>query len=57
MKLNEYKCEECGGVFEKGMTEEEARKEQVSNGWGDKPDKEMAIVCDDCYQEIMKGKC
>lgn len=50
-----YKCANCGGEFEKveNWTEEEAQKERAQNGWGDMPDKEMVIVCDDCYKEIM----
>ncbi len=53
MKDNEYKCAMCGGVFEKGLTDEEAMKECVEN-FGE----EMAsaedndVVCDSCYKNI-----
>jgi hypothetical protein len=47
-----YTCDDCGGTFEKGWTEEEARAEQQQN-FGDMPDSAMAQVCDDCYRKIM----
>lgn len=53
MEPNEYKCDGCGGVFEKGWSEEEALKEKKENGWGDMDMTRMAQVCDDCYQKIM----
>ena len=52
MKPTEYKCAGCGGVFEKGWTDEDAEREQEGNGWGSMPDSEMAVVCDDCYQKL-----
>lgn len=53
MKDNEYKCADCGGVFEKGWGDEEAIKEKEDNGWGDMSMGSMAVVCDDCYNKIM----
>jgi hypothetical protein len=49
-----YTCEQCGGTFEKGRPDEEPQAESVRNFGvrGDAPG--MAIVCDDCYQEIMR---
>lgn len=52
MNPNEFKCDECGGVFEKGWSDEEAYAEQENN-FGDMPNEQMAIVCDDCFKEIM----
>jgi hypothetical protein len=49
---NAYTCESCGGVFERGQTEEQARLEQRAN-FPHAPDAEMALVCDDCYKDIM----
>lgn len=48
-----YTCAHCGGTFERGWTDEEAQAESVQNFGvrGDAPG--MALVCDDCYQEIM----
>lgn len=47
-----YKCAQCGGVFEKGWTDEDAEREREGNGWKSMPDSEMAVVCDDCYQKL-----
>lgn len=49
MKANEFKCEECGGVWEKGWTDEEAA-EEAQNAFGITTG---ATVCDDCYNKIM----
>jgi hypothetical protein len=54
VKDNEYQCAECGGVFERGWTEEQARAEQAANGFADLPPEDTACVCEDCYQEIAK---
>ena len=51
--MDTYKCAVCGGVFEKGLTEEEAQAELKEN-FGDIPVSECDIVCDDCYQEIVR---
>lgn len=51
MKSNEYKCSTCGGIFEKGQTDEEAIEEATQNGF---PIDEAELVCDDCYNDIMK---
>lgn|GEM_PF-5285286 len=37
--MSEYKCAVCGGVFEKGQTEEEATQEMKEN-FGDNCTKE-----------------
>lgn len=49
MKNNEFQCEDCGNIYEKGWTNEEASAESqaafgIATG---------AIVCDDCYNKIM----
>ena len=44
-----YKCAMCGGVFEKGWTDEEAEQELQQNFQGITPD-DCDIVCDDCYK-------
>ena len=60
MKDNEYRCEECEEVFEKGWSEKEAIKEYRDEFGGDATDiaelKEAgnAIVCEDCYKKIMR---
>lgn len=51
MKSNEYKCEECGEIFEKGWTDAEAAVEFAETFPGfDLAD--SATVCDDCYKRI-----
>lgn len=48
MKKNEYKCNNCGEIYEYGWSEEEAIKEMVEN-WGYLPKDERIVICDDCY--------
>ena len=38
MKDNEYQCAVCGGIFEKGWSEEEARAEEAEVFGGNDPD-------------------
>ena len=53
MKDNEYKCAMCGGVFEKGWTDEEAMEEYKENDFPD-TGTPLEVICDDCYQEFMR---
>ena len=46
-----YKCAACGGVFEKGWTDEEAQEEYEKMFGGNAPECK-ATVCDDCYKEM-----
>ena len=54
MENSKYKCAKCGGVFEKGWSDEEAKNEAKElfgkhpNDWNN----EAVIVCDDCFNEI-----
>lgn len=52
MKPNECRCAQCGVVFEKAWSDEEARAEQNANGFNDMAEDDLCVVCDDCYQEI-----
>lgn len=52
MKKETYKCKCCGGVFEKGWSEEEAREEAVRN-FPDVQKEPQVIICDDCYKAFM----
>lgn len=47
---NQFKCAECGGVFDKGWTDEEAAAEKTANGFDNML---CVVVCDDCYKEAM----
>lgn len=49
-----YVCEECGGKFEYGRPDEEAHKEAEELFGRDGHASDMAIVCDDCFQEMAK---
>lgn len=51
IKENEYQCANCGEIYEKGWTEEEALKEKEEN-FRDIPINKCAVVCDDCYKKI-----
>jgi len=49
VKRGEFRCEDCGGVYENGWSDEEASAESqaafgITTG---------AVVCDDCYNKIM----
>lgn len=50
MTANEYQCSNCGGIFEKTVSDAEADAERLANGWAEV---DCAIVCDDCYNEII----
>ena len=53
MKTNEYECAVCHGIFEKALTDEEARK-QFEEEFPGMPFVEDGcdLVCDDCYQKM-----
>lgn len=54
MKKNEYRCEMCGGIFEKGWTDEEAL-EEYKNIFGEEATiaNDNYVVCDDCYHLVV----
>jgi hypothetical protein len=53
VELDDYTCEHCGRTFKRNDVEEEmAAIEESINQWGHIDD--MAIICDDCYQEFSK---
>jgi hypothetical protein len=54
LKTNEYKCEACGGVFEKGWSDDEAVAE-LDATFGGVPVEDCAIICDDCYRKMGFG--
>jgi DNA-directed RNA polymerase subunit RPC12/RpoP len=50
----EYKCACCGGIFQHGWTEEEAKEEYKKNfGKEVTTMQDKEIVCDDCYKKLM----
>ena len=52
MKKNEYKCADCGGIFEKGVPEKEAWREYDDNFPG-ASHQTAEVVCNDCYQKMI----
>lgn len=48
-----FKCSSCGGVFEKGWSDEEALQE-MEDTYGTDDYEEFCLVCDDCYKEIRR---
>lgn len=49
----EYLCDECGGVFEQYPEDPVEAKVEVARNFPGLPIEDMALVCDDCYNEIM----
>lgn len=50
-KRDFYTCADCGGTFLKEQGDEAAAEERDENGFGDV---ECELVCDDCYEKIMR---
>lgn len=48
-----YTCEDCGGTFDKERTDEEAWIESAEI-WGYLDPAEAAVVCDDCFEALMR---
>ena len=54
-KGEEYECEHCGGVFNKGWSDKEAMaetneifsEEEIEHGG-------LSILCDDCHKKFME---
>lgn len=49
---DQYQCWSCGGTFNKGWSDKEAIEELHNRMPGLNLD-ECAVVCDDCYNEMM----
>jgi len=55
MAKETYKCAHCLNTYEKGWTDEEAKKE-AEDTFGKHPDDwqdDALVVCDDCYQAML----
>lgn len=48
---DQFRCDLCKGVFKKDWTDEEAKAEMLDK-FGDVPEKERAVVCDDCFERM-----
>ena len=51
-----YQCDQCGGIFEKGWSDDDAKKEKERLFPSLKKENE-SIVCDDCFRIIMEVLC
>lgn len=49
-----FTCAMCDKEFEGAWTDEEALTEMKEN-FGDVPEEDQAVICDDCYQAITIG--
>ena len=54
MKDNEYKCYVCEGIFEFGISDEEAT-EELNENFPDIEKEDCGIVCDNCYKKMEFG--
>jgi len=54
LKENEYQCTRCGNIYEKTWTDEEAMEETKDNFGKEIVNKPMDVICEDCYNIIMK---
>lgn len=52
LKENEYQCDNCGEVYEKGRPDTEALAESVEK-FGYLADNDVAVICEDCYNKMM----
>lgn len=48
---DEFLCEMCGGIFNKGISDEQAMKEKIELFF-DAPLDECDIVCENCFQKM-----
>ncbi len=56
LKEGEYQCSDCQGVYNKGWSDEEAKKELKENFSPFEIAMGVQMVCDDCFQEFMGEK-
>lgn len=49
-----YTCENCGGTFEKIQSDQEAMEEAVDL-FGDLATGDLAVVCQDCFDDMRKA--
>lgn len=49
---NQYQCSVCGGIFDKGWSDEQAVEELKKNFSGSGDPDDCDILCDDCYKKF-----
>ena len=55
MNDSQFKCARCGGIFDKEVTDEEALDESRTI-FGSVPIKNLAVVCDDCFNKVIERR-
>ena len=53
MNKNEFRCAMCGGVFEKGNSDEEAL-EELNGNFPNIDIDDCELVCEDCYNKMIE---
>lgn len=56
MTDNQCQCNNCYGVFDKEWSDEEAMAEYTAAAFDPLPRAKLAVVCDDCYQQMLPVK-
>lgn len=51
IRQNQYRCEMCEGVFNKGWSDEEAAAE-LGEKFPGHAQEDCAVVCDDCFKKM-----
>lgn len=52
--MDDYKCAECGEIFEKEISDKEAMEESAKM-FGRQPESELSVICDDCFKMIFEN--
>lgn len=55
MPNNEFKCSLCLNTYEKAWSDEEC-KEEMKQIWGEIPEDEQVVICDDCFNQKSNGE-
>lgn len=53
---NEYRCDHCGGVYEKTRPEDEVLEEERELFGENCAPEDRAIICEDCWQALGLGE-
>jgi uncharacterized protein with PIN domain len=54
LKPNEFRCCECGEIFENAWSEEEAQSEVEQKFGLTFTEQNCATMCEDCYRKFMQ---
>ena len=51
LSSDQFQCARCQQIYKKAWTEEEAEQE-TQQYWGNLPQENFAVICDDCWQQV-----